>query len=120
MVPFPAKIKPEQNCSGYSPMENHNSVITCHNGNEAQSPAVTSFSGQAQQLHNRPMRDCNMNETSFIMQLAPTPKGHGPTSCGFGMNLQQQGFTFRLPMPNSHLPSVGKVQFIFQPTKCKK
>ena len=35
MVPFPAKIKPEQNCSGYSAMENHNSVITCCNMNES-------------------------------------------------------------------------------------
>ncbi|XP_029198094.2 nuclear factor 1 B-type-like isoform X3 [Acropora millepora] len=109
LIPFPAKIKPEQNCSGYSPMENHNSVITCHSGtNEAPSPAVTSYSGQTQQhMHNRQMRDCNMNEAPFIMQLAQNPKGHGPASCGFAMNLQQQGFTFRLPMPNTNLPSVG-------------
>lgn len=107
MVPFPAKIKPEQNCSGYGQMENHNSVITCSNVNEPQSPAVTSYGGQTQQLHNRAMRDCNMNETSFIMQLASTPKGHVPASCGFGMNLPQQGFTFRLPMQNAHIPSVG-------------
>lgn len=90
-------------------MENHNSVITCHSGtNEAPSPAVTSYSGQTQQhMHNRQMRDCNMNEAPFIMQLAQNPKGHGPASCGFAMNLQQQGFTFRLPMPNTNLPSVG-------------
>jgi len=107
MVQFPAKIKPEQNCSGYSPMENHNSVITCNNVNDPQSPAVTSYGGQTQQLHNRQMRDCNMNETPFIMQLASTAKGHVPASCGFGMNLQQQGFTFRLPMPNAHMTTVG-------------
>ncbi|XP_020629156.1 nuclear factor 1 C-type-like isoform X2 [Orbicella faveolata] len=106
MVPYPPKIKPEQNCSGYSPIENHNSAISCCNVNEPQSPAVTSYGGQASQMHNRPMRDCNMNDT-FIMQLASTPKGHGPASCGFGMNLPQQGFTFRLPMPNAHIPSVG-------------
>ena len=89
-------------------MENHNSgVITCNNVNDPQSPAVTSYGGQTQQLHNRQMRDCNMNETPFIMQLASTAKGHVPASCGFGMNLQQQGFTFRLPMPNAHMPTVG-------------
>ncbi|XP_078354109.1 nuclear factor 1 C-type-like isoform X4 [Oculina patagonica] len=107
MVPYPPKIKPEQNCSGYSPMENHNSAITCCNVNEPQSPAVTSYGGQVPQLHNRQMRDCNMNDTSFIMQLATAPKGHVPASCGFGMNIPQQGFTFRLPMPNAHIPSVG-------------
>ena len=108
LIPFPAKIKPEQNCSGYSPMENHSSVITCHNGtHEPSSPAVTSYSSQTPHLHNRPMRDCNMNESSFIMQLAQNPKGHGPASCGFSMNLQQQGFAFRLPMPNTNIPSVG-------------
>lgn len=106
MVPYPPKIKPEQNCSGYSPIENHNSAISCCNVNEPQSPAVTSYGGQASQMHNRPMRDCNMNDT-FIMQLASAPKGHVPASCGFGMNLPQQGFTFRLPMPNAHIPSVG-------------
>lgn len=112
MVPYPPKIKPEQNCSGYSPLENHN-VITCCNVNEPQSPAITSYGGQAQQLHNRQMRDCNMNDTSFIMQLASAPKGHVPASCGFGMNLPQQGFTFRLPMPNAHIPPVGKLHLIF-------
>lgn len=110
MVPYPPKIKPEQNCSGYSPIENHNSAISCCNVNEPQSPAVTSYGGQASQMHNRPMRDCNMNDT-FIMQLASAPKGHVPASCGFGMNLPQQGFTFRLPMPNAHIPSVGRSLF---------
>ena len=112
MVPYPPKIKPEQNCSGYSPIENHNSAISCCNVNEPQSPAVTSYGGQATQMHNRPMRDCNMNDT-FIMQLASAPKGHVPASCGFGMNLPQQGFTFRLPMPNAHIPSVGRSFGIF-------
>ena len=106
MVPFPAKIKPEQNCSGYNTMESHNSVITSCNMNESHSPAVTSYGGQAQPPNNRPMRDCNMNETPFFMQLAST-KGHMPSSCGFGMNFQQQGFTFRLPMPNAHMPPAG-------------
>ncbi|XP_073227795.1 nuclear factor 1 C-type-like isoform X2 [Porites lutea] len=106
MVPFPAKIKPEQNCSGYSAMENHNSVITSCNMNESHSPAVTSYGGQTHQPHSRPMRDCNMNETPFIMQLA-SAKSHMPSSCGFGMNFQQQGFAFRLPMPNAHMPAVG-------------
>lgn len=113
MVPYPPKIKPEQNCSGYSPMDNHNSAITCCNVNEPQSPAVTSYGGQVPQLHNRQMRDCNMNDTSFIMQLASAPKGHVPASCGFGMNIPQQGFTFRLPMPNAHIPSVGTLFCIF-------
>lgn len=108
MVPYPAKIKPEQNCTGYSPMENHHSAITCCNVNEPQSPAVTSYSGQTQQLHLRQMRDCNMNDTSYIMQLASAPKGHVQASCGLVPQLPQQGFTFRLPMPNAHIPSVGK------------
>lgn len=107
MVPYPAKIKPEQNCTGYSPMENHHSAITCCNVNEPQSPAVTSYSGQTQQLHLRQMRDCNMNDTSYIMQLASAPKGHVQASCGLVPQLPQQGFTFRLPMPNAHIPSVG-------------
>ena len=112
MVPYPPKIKPEQNCSGYSPIENHNSAISCCNVNDPQSPAVTSYGGQASQMHHRPMRDCNMNDT-FIMQLASAPKGHVPASCGFGgMNLPQQGFTFRLPMPNAHIPSVGRSLFL--------
>lgn len=54
-----------------------------------------------------------MNDTSFIMQLASAPKGHVPASCGFGMNLQQQGFTFRLPMPNAHIPAAGKLDSVF-------
>lgn len=91
-------------------MENHHSAITCCNVNEPQSPAVTSYSGQTQQLHLRQMRDCNMNDTSYIMQLASAPKGHVQASCGLVPQLPQQGFTFRLPMPNAHIPSVGKVE----------
>ena len=112
MVPYPAKIKPEQNCTGYNPMDTHNSVITCGNVNDSPSPAVT-YSAQTQHLQNRPIRDCNMNDTSFIMQLTSAQKGLVQASCGYGgMHLQQQGFPFRLPVPNTHVPAVGVSGFL--------
>lgn len=100
MMQFAAKVKPEQNCGGYGSIEQS---MTCSGTAELTSPVVT------QQA--RIMRDCNMNDTTFIMQPPSTQQkvGHMVNSCGFGTlhHLQQQAFSFRIPV-SGHTSSVGK------------
>jgi hypothetical protein len=110
-MPFPVKIKPEQNCGTYD-MIGQQSNIQCCGMNEPQSPSINSYNPQQQQQQQqqqqgqpRPLLspDFNNNMSDAYLQVMAGQKNLG-LNMG-NMHAQTQAFQFRIPGP---MPTVGK------------
>ncbi|XP_032217792.1 nuclear factor 1 C-type isoform X2 [Nematostella vectensis] len=90
VMPFPVKIKPEQNCNSYNIMDQQ-SNISCCAVNDPQSPSINSYNNQ-HQVQGRPMvsPDYNNNMNDAFMHAMSAGKN-------MSIHPQQQAFQFRIP-----------------------
>ncbi|XP_020906149.1 uncharacterized protein LOC110244286 isoform X2 [Exaiptasia diaphana] len=105
VIPFPVKIKPEQNPTGYTMMDQQSNV--CCGMNEPQSPSINTYNTQQQHVQPRPVMspDYNNNMNDAYLQALAGQKSLNMNGGIGSMHTQQQGFQFRIP--TGPVPTIG-------------
>ena len=111
VIPFPVKIKPEQNPTGYTMMDQQSNV--CCGMNEPQSPSINTYNTQQQHVQPRPVMspDYNNNMNDAYLQALAGQKSLSMNGGIGSMHTQQQGFQFRIP--TGPVPTIGMSCWFF-------